>query len=81
MKYGKYHCKYSYFGCNILEKIHHVTQIIDTIRYKIFIFLIIGPKMGILINNIDAKLVWLLNNENIDILCALCTLGHKGQVH
>lgn len=23
--------------------------------------------------NIDAKLVWLLNNENIDILCALCT--------
>jgi hypothetical protein len=21
--------------------------------------------------NIDAKLVWLLNNENIDILCAL----------
>jgi hypothetical protein len=23
--------------------------------------------------NIDAKLVWLLNNANIDILCALCT--------
>lgn len=22
---------------------------------------------------VDAKLVWLLNNENIDILCALCT--------
>ena len=23
--------------------------------------------------NVDAKLVWLLNNENIAILCALCT--------
>jgi hypothetical protein len=23
--------------------------------------------------NIDVKLVWLLNNEHIDILCALCT--------
>jgi hypothetical protein len=23
--------------------------------------------------NIDVKLVWLLNNEDIDILCVLCT--------